>query len=134
MNDTQGEDIEEFSRKVATDWAWADGRNNGALVVADMGERELRIEVADAPSAGALGLRCREDDGAGSSSPGSRTRTNRGAFTTCHGGSRPGQPSGRRGPAGQATPSWRWCSALGLGGVVTALLLGVAAAATNKNS
>ena len=48
VNDTQGEDIEEFSRRVATDWGVGeDGRNNGVLVVADMGGRELRIEVAD---------------------------------------------------------------------------------------
>ena len=48
VHDTQGEDIEEFSRKVATEWGVGDdGRNNGVLVVADMGERELRIEVAD---------------------------------------------------------------------------------------
>ncbi|WP_233542806.1 TPM domain-containing protein [Kocuria tytonis] len=48
VNDTQGESIEDYSRKVATDWGVGDdGRNNGVLVVADMGERELRIEVAD---------------------------------------------------------------------------------------
>lgn len=48
VNDTRGEDIEEFSRRVATDWGVGeDGRNNGVLVVADMGDRKLRIEVAD---------------------------------------------------------------------------------------
>ena len=48
VDDTQGESIEDYSRKVATDWGVGDdGRNNGVLVVADMGERELRIEVAD---------------------------------------------------------------------------------------
>jgi len=48
VDDTQGESIEDYSRTVATDWGVGDdGRNNGVLVVADMGERELRIEVAD---------------------------------------------------------------------------------------
>lgn len=48
VDDTQGEDIEDYSRKVATDWGVGeDGRNNGVLIVADMGERKLRIEVAD---------------------------------------------------------------------------------------
>ncbi|MCT1722709.1 TPM domain-containing protein [Kocuria marina] len=48
VNDTQGENIEDYSRKVATDWGVGDdGRNNGVLIVADMGERELRIEVGD---------------------------------------------------------------------------------------
>ncbi|MDO4917972.1 YgcG family protein [Kocuria sp.] len=48
VNDTQGESIEDFSREVATDWGVGeDGRNNGVLVVADMGERKLRVEVAD---------------------------------------------------------------------------------------
>lgn len=48
VNDTQGESIEDYSRKVATDWGLGDdGRNNGVLIVTDMGERELRIEVAD---------------------------------------------------------------------------------------
>lgn len=48
VNDTQGESIEDYSRQVATDWGVGDdGRNNGVLIVADMGERELRIEVAD---------------------------------------------------------------------------------------
>ena len=48
VDDTQGESIEDYSRQVATDWGVGDdGRNNGVLVVADMGERELRIEVAD---------------------------------------------------------------------------------------
>ena len=48
VDDTQGESIEDYSRTVATDWGVGDdGRNNGVLVVADMGDRKLRIEVAD---------------------------------------------------------------------------------------
>lgn len=42
------EDIEDYSRDVATTWGVGDaGKNNGVLIVADMGDRDLRIEVAD---------------------------------------------------------------------------------------
>lgn len=48
VDDTQGESIEDFSRAVATDWGVGDkGKDNGVLVVADMGKRKLRIEVAN---------------------------------------------------------------------------------------
>ena len=48
VEDTQGESIENFSRAVATAWGVGDkGKDNGVLVVADMGQRKLRIEVAN---------------------------------------------------------------------------------------
>ncbi|NJC23721.1 uncharacterized protein BJ994_002797 [Arthrobacter pigmenti] len=40
--------IEDYAREVATTWGVGDeGADNGVLVVADTGERELRIETAD---------------------------------------------------------------------------------------
>ncbi|MGV0109441.1 TPM domain-containing protein [Arthrobacter sp. CP30] len=40
--------IEDYARSVATEWGVGDdGEDNGVLVVADTGERELRIETAD---------------------------------------------------------------------------------------
>lgn len=48
VKDTQGESIEDFSRAVATEWGVGEkGKDNGVLVVADMGRRKLRIEVAN---------------------------------------------------------------------------------------
>lgn len=41
-------DFEDFTRQVATEWGVGEvGRNNGVLIVADMDDRDLRIEVAD---------------------------------------------------------------------------------------
>lgn len=41
-------DFEDFTRQTAREWGVGEaGRNNGVLIVADMDERELRIEVAD---------------------------------------------------------------------------------------
>lgn len=41
-------DFEDFTRQTATEWGVGDAdRNNGVLIVADMDERQLRIEVAD---------------------------------------------------------------------------------------
>ena len=41
-------DIEDYANDVATDWGVGDsGADNGVLIVADTGERELRIETAD---------------------------------------------------------------------------------------
>lgn len=41
-------DFEDFTRQTAQEWGVGEaGRNNGVLIVADMDERELRIEVAD---------------------------------------------------------------------------------------
>ncbi len=43
-----GGSLEDYARSVATDWGVGDaGADNGVLVVADTGERELRIETAD---------------------------------------------------------------------------------------
>lgn len=43
-----GGSIEDYARGVATAWGVGDdGANNGVLIVADTGERELRIETAD---------------------------------------------------------------------------------------
>ncbi|WP_104167658.1 YgcG family protein [Arthrobacter sp. SX1312] len=43
-----GGSIEDYARSVATAWGVGDaGADNGVLVVADTGERELRIETAD---------------------------------------------------------------------------------------
>lgn len=40
--------FEDFTRKTASEWGVGDAdRNNGVLIVADMDERQLRIEVAD---------------------------------------------------------------------------------------
>lgn len=41
-------DFEDYTRHVATEWGVGEaGRNNGVLIVADMADRNLRIEVAD---------------------------------------------------------------------------------------
>ena len=41
-------DFEDFTRQVATEWGVGEaGRHNGVLIVADMDDRNLRIEVAD---------------------------------------------------------------------------------------
>ncbi len=46
--DGAGGSIEDYARDVATSWGVGDdGADNGVLVVADTGERELRIETAD---------------------------------------------------------------------------------------
>lgn len=41
-------DFEDFTRQTATQWGVGEaGKDNGVLIAADMGDRELRIEVAD---------------------------------------------------------------------------------------
>jgi uncharacterized protein len=46
--DGAGGSIEDYARGVATSWGVGDdGADNGVLIVADTGERELRIETAD---------------------------------------------------------------------------------------
>ncbi|MCU1633618.1 MAG: hypothetical protein JWM61_2270 [Micrococcaceae bacterium] len=46
--DGAGGSIEDYARSVATAWGVGDqGADNGVLIVADTGERELRIETAD---------------------------------------------------------------------------------------
>ena len=41
-------DFENFTRQTATQWGVGEaGKDNGVLIAADMGDRELRIEVAD---------------------------------------------------------------------------------------
>lgn len=53
----EGEDLEDFSRRVATEWGVGDaGKDNGVLVLHSEGDREVRLEVAD-------GARQRIDDG-----------------------------------------------------------------------
>ena len=46
--DGAGGDLESFARQVASSWGVGDeGADNGVLILADTGERELRIETAD---------------------------------------------------------------------------------------
>lgn len=44
----EGEDLEDYARRVATEWGVGDaGRDNGVLVLHTEGDREVRLEVAD---------------------------------------------------------------------------------------